>query len=174
MGIDARILGAALTLAVLGSGSAFGADLAESPCDCFVSTAAAKSDVPVGTLREVNGRVVVTGLAAPRRGAAGEGVFLNESVSTGPRSNALVRVGHCEKQLDAEQELTIRRSAGGICLVASGARPGTFAYAPGFSARYAALGLGALALGGGIVAIAQSNDNDDIWFTFGDDQPISR
>lgn len=176
MGVYACILRAAVTLAVMAAGGALAADLAvetvKPECSCFVSTAVARSDAPVGALRDVSGRVVVSGQAAPRRGVAGGELLLNETVSTGRQSSALVRVGHCEQQLDGDQELTLRRTAGGICLIASSADPGVLAGYP-ISGRLAALGLGGLALAGGAIAASQSGGNG-AWFTFGNDLPISR
>lgn len=171
----ARILQAVTISVTLGVGSAFSADLPTPRCDCFVPAVAAGANDPVGALEEVSGRVVVTGPEGPRRGVAGGGLILNEQVATGPRSTARVRVAHCEHQLAAHQELTVKRVSGGICLIALAARPDALAALPplAFSPAPVLAGLGALAFAGGAVALLNNNDND-VWLTFGDEQPISR
>lgn len=173
--LDTRILQAVTIFVALGGGSAFSADLPAPRCDCFVPAVAAGANDPVGALEEVSGRVVVTGPEGPRRGVAGAGLILNEQVATGPRSAARVRVAHCEHQLSAHQELTVQRASGGICLIASAARPGAIGALPppAFSPAPVLAGLGALALTGGAIALL-NRDNDDVWLTFGDEQPISR
>jgi hypothetical protein len=106
-------VGAATLVAVAGLVVSGAHAQSAGECGCFAASAG--SAVGVATLTSTTGRVVVSGSAAPRIGAAGQRLSVGERVAVGANGGANVSLGSCSLAVQSGQELLLQRLGDGIC-----------------------------------------------------------
>ncbi|MFA6031723.1 MAG: hypothetical protein WC889_02350 [Myxococcota bacterium] len=99
----------------LGAASAFAQD---SSCTC--ATAYRGPGLPVGSISQVTGDVVMSQVAGYDSAKPGNALSLGSRVVVGPKGSALVQAGGCSLAVPANSSLDISRVGNNICLKVQG------------------------------------------------------